>query len=660
MSRRRITESYDNELLNTEVWPKANLNTLNEDKLIIYQRRKKAVEMFIKGDTLKDIDIKTGIKRKELNIFFKNCLEEEISGTIYGFNALIPGKTIKQYKRKELPNSKLHGQYTQQTGAFTLLLESFPDLSELIDSLFFRKNHRLLTDPIMKKNYIHKSFVEKCRELGLKAPYDYPFNTKELARRSLYNYLKRLEERDMSQASKRYNTESNSLQSTSSHFNEQSPTLLKPFERVQFDGHKIDLLLSITFETPSGDEVTKVLERIWLLVIIDVASRAILGYHISLNKEYSSSDVLQCIKKSIEPWKPMELTIPGLKYPAEGGLPSGVIQEASWALWDELYYDNAKANLSNIVKDRLKRIVNCRINAGPVKSPTKRSLIERFFGLLEENGFHRLVNTTGSNPQDPRRNNPENQAIKYKMSVNDLEELTDVLIADYNSTPNEGISFSSPLEALNHRILKDPIIRQIPPEERDNILFLSIEAKRDVRGSIEDARRPYIQFENVRYTNELLLRSPGLIGKKLDLVINIDDIRFLTAYLPDGSELGKLVGSGYWGKTKHSLVLRKEIFSLRNKKLIHFTSKDDPIRSFQKYLKEKAVDRKRYRNKLNSLEKSLLNEDDTKKNIDEEQKPVIDNSIPNSIRSLNKVSQTSKNEDKRKDKKKNLTTTITY
>ncbi|MCM3575289.1 hypothetical protein M3172_18995 [Mesobacillus subterraneus] len=615
MSRRRITESYDNELLNTANWPRANLNVMTEQDLETYKKRKKAVEMFIKGDSLNEIKIETGIDRKEINSFFKKCLYEDKFGIIYGFNALIPGKTIKQYNRKELPNSTSKKQYNQQSGAFRLLLKTYPVLQELIDTLFFKNKNKSLTDPVMKKNRIHKRFIEKCREQGLKAPFDYPFNTKELAKRSLYSYLQKLEEAKMSEVSYRYNNENEHNDNINSHFNEQAPTHLKPYERVQFDGHKIDLSLSLTFETPSGDEVTKVLDRIWLLVIIDVASRAVLGYYISLNKEYNSNDVLQCVKKSIEPWKPLNLTIPGLKYPPNGGLPSGLIKESMWALWDEFYYDNAKANLSIIVRDRVKRIINCRVNAGPIKSPTKRSLIERFFGILEENGYHRLPNTTGSNPKDPRRNNPEKQALKIKMNINDLEELTDVLIADYNSTPNEGTSYSTPLEALQHRINKDPIIRKLQEEERDNIPFLCVEAKRKVKGSIEQGRRPYIQFENVRYTNELLLRSPGLIGKTLDLVINIDDVRFLTAYLPDGSELGKLVGSGYWGKTKHSLALRKEIFSLRNKKLIHFTTKDDPIKAFQQYLKEKAITHKRYRNKLNSLEKTLANEQEVTKNI---------------------------------------------
>ena len=61
--------------------------------------------------------------------------------------------------------------------------------------------------------------------------------------------------------------------------------IISPYQRVQFDGHRIDTAIAVVFKTPEGDEVVEVMYRIWLLVIIDVATRAILGHHLCLNKE---------------------------------------------------------------------------------------------------------------------------------------------------------------------------------------------------------------------------------------------------------------------------------------------------------------------------------------------------------------------------------------
>lgn len=56
---------------------------------------------------------------------------------------------------------------------------------------------------------------------------------------------------------------------------------------------------------------------------------------------------------------------------------------------------------------------------GPVAVPVRRPIIERFFRTLEQNTFHRLPSTTGSNPLDPIRNNAEKKPLNliYLMSL---------------------------------------------------------------------------------------------------------------------------------------------------------------------------------------------------------------------------------------------------
>ncbi|MBE3556677.1 MAG: hypothetical protein IMW91_06360 [Firmicutes bacterium] len=53
--------------------------------------------------------------------------------------------------------------------------------------------------------------------------------------------------------------------------------IVRPFERVQFDGHRLDVAITVRFVTPEGDYITRPLNRIWLLTVCDVATRAILG-----------------------------------------------------------------------------------------------------------------------------------------------------------------------------------------------------------------------------------------------------------------------------------------------------------------------------------------------------------------------------------------------
>ncbi|MFZ7646191.1 hypothetical protein ACO1C7_29590 [Bacillus cereus] len=74
-----------------------------------------------------------------------------------------------------------------------------------------------------------------------------------------------------------------------------------------------------------------------------------------------------------------------------------------------------------------------------------------FSALWNRDGFHRLPSTTGSHRKDTKRKKPEENAVKYRISAEHLEELTDVLIAEYNGTPHEGNNNLSPLEVFQRK-----------------------------------------------------------------------------------------------------------------------------------------------------------------------------------------------------------------
>ncbi|MGC4379219.1 hypothetical protein WD019_20230 [Fictibacillus sp. Mic-4] len=281
------------------------------------------------------------------------------------------------------------------------------------------------------------------------------------------------------------------------------------------------------------------------------------------------------------------------------------MKEAQWGLWDEFLYDNARANLSNIVRDRLTQIVGCAVNAGPVRVPERRAIIERFFKTLEDNSYHQLPSTTGSHPRDPLRKDAEQKAIKYRILSSHLEEITDVLIANYNATPHEGINNLTPLEALQQRVSRGMLIRTIPEEQRNEVAFFSMKVERVIKGNRQHRKRPHINFEGVVYHNEILSRSYDLIGTKLTLLVNTEDLRSIHAYLPDGSEFGTLTASGKWGISPHDLKTRRLINKLLNRKIIHVLNEDDPVEILQRYLESESRKKKNVRNTLSTLNRYL-------------------------------------------------------
>ena len=93
-----------------------------------------------------------------------------------------------------------------------------------------------------------------------------------------------------------------------------TPAAVRPYQAVEFDGHRLDIRLKVVVRDPLGFAHEFEIERVWLLVIIDVYTRDVLGYHIALAREYSRYDVIKTIEHALEPHRPQTFTIPGLAY----------------------------------------------------------------------------------------------------------------------------------------------------------------------------------------------------------------------------------------------------------------------------------------------------------------------------------------------------------
>ena len=152
-------------------------------------------------------------------------------------------------------------------------------------------------------------------------------------------------------------------------------------------------------------------------------------------------------------------------------------------------------------------------------------------------------------------------------------------------------------------------------EDCNDFNFLALHSQREVHGNPKEGRRPYIYYEGVIYRNDVLSNLPDLIGTKLNLIININDLRVIKAYLPDGSEFGYLTATGKWGVAPHSLQTRKQIKKLKSLKQIYYTSEDDPTIIYQKHLEENAIRHKNKRNylaELNRYKVKMSNEENKK------------------------------------------------
>lgn len=116
---------------------------------------------------------------------------------------------------------------------------------------------------------------------------------------------------------------------------------------------------------------------------------------------------------------------------------------------------------------------------------------------------------------------------------------------------------------------------------------------------MKEGKRPYVEILGVRYTSEILSQQPELIGKKLVIYIDPQDGRYAHAYFAEkGEELGLLDAKGFWGRTPHTLEMRKAILEGKVRQFEHELDKEDPIHNYLDQQAKDALTEKKARKKF--------------------------------------------------------------
>jgi putative transposase len=191
-------------------------------------------------------------------------------------------------------------------------------------------------------------------------------------------------------------------------------------------------------------------------------------------------------------------------------------------------------------------------------------------------------------------------ADKYKIRLEHVEDLIEVLIAEFNGRPSSGNGYRSPLERLQFFVSQpNVIIPKLNEEKRRRMHLFDYRIARTVRGNLKEGKRPYVQIDGVRYTSDILSQQPELIGKKLALYIDPQDGRFAHSYFSEnGSELGLLEAKGYWGRTPHSLETRKAILEGKLRQFEHDIDTNDPIHDYLDQQAKEALEERKTRKKF--------------------------------------------------------------
>jgi len=601
MSRVRSSQPLD-----LGAWPEFDSSALTKNQRKTFDARRKALELYSANVVVVAIEEQTAVNRRQIYRLIAACASQHPDGRVFGWRALVPYTHVAVYRRTAKAQRRRDG--AGAVGAFGHLLQAYPSLQQWIAEQIRAKRvsvDQLSTDDGLRLRVrgltkLHTGFLDRCRELSLSAA-DYPFNTEHMGIRALATAVRaecmRTFERGAHLAGA---IRLKGLPSDPG----STPAAQQALDVVEFDGHRLDVRLKVVVRDPLGFEQEFEIERIWLLVIVDVWSRAVLGYHVSLGHEYSRYDVIRTIENALAPHRARQFTLPGVGYGVRGGFPSGKLAELGYATWQWFKLDNAKANLAADVQHALADFIGCIMDAGPAHSPDDRPYIERFFGTVASNLSSRLPGFTGTNPQDIRRALADPKGnLRLYVSLNELEDLLEAALAHYNAAPHNGLNGRTPLEAVEHSVRgRGAMLNWLPETKRRTLCLMHTPHPATVRGYLDQGQRPHVNFHGVRYTNSLLASTALFLGKKLRLYYNSQDLRTVRAFAHDGAEVGILKAQGAWGEIVHDLKLRQEVVRLRGRKHLAGAMNHDGL---TKFIDDKLAKAKRSRRGASELAQTL-------------------------------------------------------
>lgn len=578
----------------TSVWPTVLDTEISKDELEKFKNRVAAVEFYFGDRTLAQIQIATGVHRKDIQRLVKKCLLTADDGKIFGFRALIPFIRMKEYSRTAKIEFKFPEQKGGQSGALAALFLRFPSIEDEILKLILQERQKgSIPEFKLRPRDLHRFFITLLKKEGV-TDNEWPFNTKFRGIRSIEKYMKRAVDENFSRSAVNRGVPEALAHLRTGTGKTPFLTFDEPFDAVEIDAYKIESHMTVEFITPEGTVIDLVLERLWLIAALESCSTAVLAYNVVYSSEVCANDVLKVIRDaSIGEWKPKVITIPGISYPKGGGLPSGVLTNAKGIAWTCTLFDGALVHLSKAMHEQARRVLGFAINWGAVGHFERRPNVERLFNQIAKDIFKRLPSTTGSHPHNGRAVQAEEKAIKYKIRANEVEQLLDIQLSQHNITPSEGISFLTPMDFLRFYLDGNAnfMARSVPLIQKNDLLSFASREVVTVRGNLKNGRRPYIQLDRVHYTSHLLAESGHLIGQKLILEVDEEDMRQVRAFLPNGAEIGFLKATGKWSLTKHSRRTRRAINRLMYKRIITISEFDDPIQVYLRYLADQIKNR---------------------------------------------------------------------
>lgn len=583
MASRRIAP----ELLDFTLWPTVVTEGFSPEELSRYIKLENAIKDACRGKTSSAIFAEYKVSRSLLSYHLARCTKFHSDGRLLGFRALVKGMGRENYAASAQERN-VTAEGAGYAGAFQQLLGEFKNTSSWLESQLRCNGASKAVPAGINVAMLHQEFIERLRKEGCSTD-RYPFTTRRLGYEALAAHVrKRIQDGNADLAELKYGETANQAAGR----NSVSLALTRPIhclEKVAYDEYQLPNIGTMVIVV-DGAEIEVPLSRAYFCPIVDYKSEAVLGYSWSISERFNSTNLLEAFECAINP--PLHKTHPALesiKLLEGEGLPASVVPEAKGRRIAILCLDNHLTHLSNSIVVGLRRKTGVIITYGKIHSWIERNVVERLFSELQQD-LRRISSTTGSGPTDPNVRDPVGKAVKDKIRMADLIAVMEKIVFRHNARRRRVIFNATPNELIAADWAQNSRLQIVPLYQESFMSDPSLAVESEwvtVRGDRSTHRTPYIQLDQVAYTNDVLRQSWSLIGKKLNVQIR-GDFRTVRAFREDGTEFGVLSVSGGWAVRPHTRETRKEINRLYSAGLFAYRA-DDPVLHYQEYLASNAL-----------------------------------------------------------------------
>jgi len=516
--RQRLVQRPD--LFDINNWPKVCSLSLDEMYRKQYLQRKNMVHRVLRGMEGKEAARLAGLSKSSANYFMNRCLAGEENDEPHLTAGLIPNKQLRTPMRKSTL-SNLKSDRIGARCAFKKVLAENSYLVEQIDERIIIHQKRLRNGENLTLARAFRYFLKLLADLNW--PTDrYPLDQDKQGYESFRRY---------------YNNRVIELSIPKPKYNKLihlQPKVMRAFEEIQIDEQRTDAMASYVLEL-DGELKPLRIPRLHIYTARCVATNCVLAIHVCMSSPPNQEDLLMLLKKIHTPWQPMKLKTHGLEYAPGAGYPSSLSEEIRNLGIGIIRLDNALAHHANSVRWFVSDVLGATLNIGLPKHPQARNLVEHGFKILNRIN-HRFPSTTGKNHQDPVRESKLNYKKPPELRLHEFIEVMDVVHASFNAEKQIESSGTSPLDQIRFQFENSPMHINFGTVHMAVDPFVRREP-RSVRYRKSEGGCPVISFKSMPYKGDCL-HDPRLVGRGVEIEINLHDIRELIVYDLSGKRLG--------------------------------------------------------------------------------------------------------------------------